>query len=86
MSKVDETMKIMQSKPNREELDPETVCYHVEYSLHYARGLELTELLDSDIVKFDGTIVSKGKIWIFYTSNGYVIIPFKSIIHMHPQY
>lgn len=89
---LEETVEIMKSEPNRDEPrpqrqpDPETICYHVEYSLDYARGLELKELLDSDIIKFDGTIVSKGKTWIFHTFHGYVIIPCESIIHMHPQY
>lgn len=87
-----ETVEIMNSEQYREELqphrqpDPETICYHVEYSLDYARGLSLKEISKSDIIKFDGTIVSKGKTWIFHTFHGYVIIPCESIIHMHPQY
>ena len=60
--------------------------YHVEYSLDYARGLSLKEILPSEIIKFEGNIVSKGKIWVFQTTMGCVIIPFESIIHMHPQY
>ena len=60
--------------------------YHVEYSLDYARGLSLKDILPSEIIKFEGNIVSKGKVWVFQTTMGCVIIPFESIIHMHPQY
>ena len=60
--------------------------YHVEYSLDYARGLSLKDILPSEIIKFEGNIVSKGKVWVFQTNMGCVIIPFESIIHMHPQY
>lgn len=75
-----------------EELEEE-VCnefdamrYHVEYNLDYARGLSLKDILPSEIIKFEGNIVSKGKVWVFQTTMGCVIIPFESIIHMHPQY
>lgn len=67
-------------------IDPDTAVYHVEYSLNYARGLSLKEISPSEIIKFEGNIVSKGKIWVFQTTMGCVIIPFESIIHMHPQY
>ena len=60
--------------------------YHVEYNLDYARGLSLKDILPSEIIKFEGNIVSKGKVWVFQTTMGCVIIPFESIIHMHPQY
>ena len=60
--------------------------YHVEYNLDYARGLSLRDILPSEIIKFEGNIVSKGKVWVFQTTMGCVIIPFESIIHMHPQY
>ena len=64
----------------------DTMVYHVEYSLDYARGLSLKEILPSEVIKFEGNIVSKGKVWVFQTIMGCVIIPFESIIHMHPQY
>lgn len=84
---LEETVKVMKSEPRpQRQPDPETVCYHVEYCLDYARGLSLKEISKSDIIKFDGTIVSKGKTWIFHTFHGYVIIPCESIIHMHPQF
>ena len=67
-------------------IDPDTAVYHVEYSLDYARGLSLKDILPSEIIDFEGIIVSKGKIWVFQTTMGCVIIPFESIIHMHPQY
>ena len=76
----------------QEELEEE-VCnefdamvYHVEYNLDYARGKSLKEILPSEIIKFEGSIVSKGKVWVFQTTMGCVIIPFDSIIHMHPQF
>lgn len=64
----------------------DAMVYHVEYNLDYARGKSLKEILPSEIIKFEGSIVSKGKVWIFQTKMGCVIIPFESIIHMHPQY
>ena len=67
-------------------IDPDTAVYHVEYSLDYARGLSLKDILPSEIIDFEGIIVSKGKLWVFQTTMGCVIIPFESIIHMHPQY
>ena len=79
-------------KPEYEKPQEETcnefdaMRYHVEYSLDYARGLSLKEILPSEIIKFEGSIVSKGKVWVFQTTMGCVIIPFDSIIHMHPQY
>ena len=79
-------------KEEQEELQEEVhnefdaMRYHVEYSLDYARGLSLKDILPSEIIKFEGNIVSKGKVWVFQTTMGCVIIPFESIIHMHPQY
>ena len=67
-------------------IDPDTAVYHVEYSLNYARGLSLKEISPSEIIDFEGIIVSKGRIWIFKTLMGYVIIPYESIIHMHLVY
>ena len=67
-------------------IDPETAVYHVEYSLDYARGLSLKEISPSEIIDFEGIIVSKGRTWIFKTLMGYVIIPYESIIHMHLVY
>lgn len=67
-------------------IDPDTAVYHVEYSLNYARGLSLKEISSSEIIDFEGIIVSKGRIWIFKTLMGYVIIPYESIIHMHLVY
>ena len=67
-------------------IDPDTAVYHVEYSLNYARGLSLKEISPSEIIEFEGIIVSKGRTWIFKTLMGYVIIPFESIIHMHLVY
>ena len=64
----------------------DAMVYHVEYNLDYARGKSLKEILPSEIIKFEGSIVSKGKVWVFQTTMGCVIIPFESIIHMHPQY
>ena len=89
---VGNIMKIYKPEEPNEELqeeayiDPDTAVYHVEYSLNYARGLSLKEISPSEIIKFEGNIVSKGKIWVFQTTMGCVIIPFESIIHMHPQY
>ena len=79
-------------KPEYEKPQEETcnefdaMVYHVEYNLDYARGKSLKEILPSEIIKFEGSIVSKGKVWVFQTTMGCVIIPFESIIHMHPQY
>lgn len=67
-------------------IDPDTAVYHVEYSLDYARGLSLKEILPSEIIDFEGIIVSKDRTWIFKTLMGYVIIPYESIIHMHLVY
>ena len=67
-------------------IDPDTAVYHVEYSLNYARGLSLKEISSSEIIDFEGIIVSKGRTWIFKTLMGYVIIPYESIIHMHLVY
>lgn len=64
----------------------DAMVYHVEYNLDYARGKSLKDIQPDEIIKFEGSIVSKGKIWIFQTTMGCVIIPFESIIHMHPQY
>ena len=67
-------------------IDPDTAVYHVEYSLDYARGLSLKEISSSEIIDFEGIIVSKDRTWIFKTLMGYVIIPYESIIHMHLVY
>lgn len=67
-------------------IDPDTAVYHVEYSLNYARGLSLKEISPSEIIEFEGIIVSKDRTWIFKTLMGYVIIPYESIIHMHLVY
>lgn len=85
-------MEIYKPEEPNEELQEEVhnefdaMRYHVEYNLDYARGLSLKDILPSEIIKFEGNIVSKGKIWVFQTTMGCVIIPFESIIHMHPQY
>ena len=63
-----------------------TTKYHITYSLHYAEGAELEDISKSNIIQIDGEIVSKGRTWVIETDKGTVIIPFKSIIHMHPQY
>ena len=60
--------------------------YHITYSLQYAEGAELEDINKKNIIQIDGEIVSKGRTWIIETDKGTVIIPFKSIIHMHPQY
>ena len=73
-------------EPQEENNEFDAMRYHVEYNLDYARGLSLKDILPSEIIKFEGSIVSKGKVWIFQTTMGCVIIPFESIIHMHPQY
>ena len=67
-------------------IDPDTAVYHVEYSLDYARGLSLKEISPSEIIDFEGIIVSKDRTWMFKTLMGYVIIPYESIIHMHLVY
>lgn len=64
---------------------PETK-YHITYSLQYAEGAELEDINKKNIIQIDGEIVSKGRTWVIETDKGTVIIPFKSIIHMHPQY
>ena len=64
---------------------PETK-YHITYSLQYAEGAELADISKANIIQIDGEIVSKGRTWVIETDKGTVIIPFKSIIHMHPQY
>ena len=64
----------------------DAMIYHVEYNLDYARGKSLKDIQPNEIIKFEGSIVSKGKVWVFQTTMGCVIIPFDSIIHMHPQY
>ena len=60
--------------------------YHIAYSLQYAEGVELEDINKKNIIQIDGKIVSKGRVWIIETASGTVIIPFKAIIHMHPQY
>ena len=60
--------------------------YHITYSLQFAEGVELGDISKSNIVQIEGEIVSKGRTWVIETDRGTVIIPFKSIIHMHPQY
>jgi hypothetical protein len=60
--------------------------YHITYSLQYAEGVELADINKSNIIQIEGKIVSKGRVWVIETNKGTVIIPFKAIIHMHPQY
>lgn len=60
--------------------------YHITYSLQYAEGAELEDISKTNIIQIEGKIVSKGRVWVIETYKGTVIIPFKSIIHMHPQY
>ena len=60
--------------------------YHITYSLQYAEGAELEDISKKNIIQIEGKIVSKGRTWIIETVSGTVIIPFKAIIHMHPQY
>lgn len=60
--------------------------YHITYSLQYAEGVELADIEKSNIIQIDGEIISKGRVWVIETEKGTVIIPFKAIIHMHPQY
>ena len=60
--------------------------YHITYSLQYAEGAELEDISKANIIQIEGKIVSKGRVWVIETVKGTVIIPFKSIIHMHPQY
>ena len=60
--------------------------YHITYSLQYAEGAELADISKTNIIQIEGEIVSKGRTWVIETDKGTVIIPFKSIIHMHPQY
>lgn len=63
-----------------------TTKYHITYSLQYAEGAELEDINKKNIIQIEGEIVSKGRTWVIETDKGTVIIPFKSIIHMHPQY
>ena len=60
--------------------------YHITYSLQYAEGAELADISKTNIIQIEGEIVSKGRTWVIETKKGTVIIPFKAIIHMHPQY
>ena len=60
--------------------------YHITYSLQFAEGAELADISKTNIIQIEGEIVSKGRTWVIETNRGTVIIPFKSIIHMHPQY
>ena len=70
-----------------EPLEPlPTTKYHIAYSLQYAEGAELADINKKNIIQIEGEIVSKGRTWVIETDKGTVIIPFKSIIHMHPQY
>ena len=70
-----------------EPLEPlPTTKYHITYSLQYAEGAELVDIDKANIIQIEGEIVSKGRAWVIETDKGTVIIPFKSIIHMHPQY
>ena len=63
-----------------------TTKYHITYSLQYAERAELADISKKNIIQIEGEIVSKGRTWVIETDKGTVIIPFKSIIHMHPQY
>ena len=70
-----------------EPLEPlPTTKYHITYSLQYAEGAELADISKANIIQIEGEIVSKGRTWVIETDKGTVIIPFKAIIHMHPQY
>ena len=60
--------------------------YHITYSLQYAEGVELADIEKTNIIQIEGEIVSKGRTWVIETDKGTVIVPFKAIIHMHPQY
>ena len=84
--KLQEKQKLQEEPQEEEHNEFDAMRYHVEYNLDYARGLSLKEILPSEIIKFEGNIVSKGKVLVFQTTMGCVIIPFESIIHMHPQY
>ena len=62
--------------------------YHLTNSMNYAMGTRLEEC--HDMVKIIGNIVTPitklhGQIAVD-TKRGLVIIPFNSIVHMHPQY
>ena len=81
------TPKIYKLGAIAEPLEPlPTTKYHITYSLQYAEGAELEDINKKNIIQIDGEIVSKGRTWVIETDKGTVIIPFKSIIHMHPQY
>ena len=70
-----------------EPLEPLPITkYHITYSLQYAEGAELEDIGKKNIIQIEGEIVSKGRTWVIETDKGTVIIPFKAIIHMHPQY
>ena len=70
-----------------EPLEPlPTTKYHITYSLQYAEGAELEDINKANIIQIEGEIVSKGRVWVIETNKGTVIIPFKAIIHMYPQY
>lgn len=70
-----------------EPLEPlPTTKYHITYSLQYAEGAELEDINKKNIIQVEGEIISKGRTWVIETVKGTVIIPFKAIIHMYPQY
>lgn len=71
-----------------DELEQDVVLYNITYSIDYAEGMKLNEC--RDIVKIVGNIVTPitklhGQVAID-TDKGLVIIPFDSIVHMHPQF
>lgn len=71
-----------------DELEQDVVLYHITYSMDYARGIKLNEC--RDIVKIIGNIVTPitklhGQVAID-TDKGLVIIPFESIVNLHPQF
>ena len=60
--------------------------YHITYSLQYAEGVELADISKTNIIQIEGKVIARSRTWVIETDKGTVIIPFKSIIHMHPQY
>ena len=79
-----------EEEPDEEldEVEQDVTLYSVVYSIDYAGGIKLSEC--RDIVKIVGNIVTPitklhGQVAID-TDKGLVVIPYESIIHLHPQF
>ena len=84
---IEPTLQIYKLGAIAEPLEPlPETKYYITYSLQYAEGAELADISKTNIIQIEGEIVSKGRTWVIEIDKGTVIIPFKAIIHMHPQY